>query len=80
MKMRYAESVQSLLLSAIALAFVDLPAGAQMSGNSIDASTIHGKVMCGYQGWFRCPGDPAGMGWIHWSGDPKRIAPETLTF
>jgi len=46
----------------------------------VDAGTLHGRVMCGYQGWFRCPGDAAGMGWIHWSGDSARIAPETLTF
>ena len=36
--------------------------------------------MCGYQGWFRCPGDEAGMGWIHWSRDSARLAPKTLTF
>lgn len=46
----------------------------------IDASTVRGKVMCGYQGWFRCPGDAADMGWVHWSRDGARIAPETLTF
>jgi len=46
----------------------------------VDASTIHGKVLCGYQGWFRCPGDAAGRGWVHWSRDTKRIVPETLTF
>lgn len=23
-------------------------------------------VMCGYQGWFSCSGDPAAMGWIHY--------------
>ena len=46
----------------------------------VDAGTLHGKVMCGYQGWFRCPGDAAGMGWVHWSRERKRIAPGTLTF
>lgn len=46
----------------------------------IDASTIHHKVICGYQGWFRCPGDHADMGWIHWSRRSDRIVPETLTF
>ena len=46
----------------------------------IDPSTIHRRVLCGYQGWFRCPGDPAGMGWVHWSRRSDRITPETLTF
>jgi hypothetical protein len=37
-------------------------------------------VLCGYQGWFRCPGDDAKEGWIHWSRDSQRITPDTLTF
>src|SRR5258708_300351 len=46
---------------------------------AVDASTIRGKVMCGYQGWFRCPGDAAGMGWIHYSRS-RSITAESLTF
>ena len=46
----------------------------------VDASTLAGRVMCGYQGWFRCPGDAAQAGWIHWSRDRQRLAPDTLTF
>lgn len=46
----------------------------------VDASSLRGKVLCGYQGWFRCPGDAADMGWVHWSRDSKRITPATLTF
>jgi hypothetical protein len=46
----------------------------------IDATSLHHKVLCGYQGWFRCPGDPARVGWRHWSRDAKRIGPDTLTF
>jgi hypothetical protein len=45
----------------------------------VDATSLKGKILCGYQGWFRCPGDAANMGWIHWSRDRRRIAPGTLT-
>src|SRR5688500_13299309 len=45
----------------------------------IDATTLRHKVLCGYQGSFRCPGDPVGEGWRHWSRDPRKIAPDTLT-
>jgi hypothetical protein len=47
---------------------------------AVDAGSLRGKVLCGYQGWFRCPGDHAKQGWIHWSRDSQRITPETLTF
>jgi hypothetical protein len=33
----------------------------------VDASTLAGKVMTGYQGWFNCPDDGAGLGWTHWA-------------
>jgi len=57
-----------------------LPETHERQSRAVDATTLRGKIMCGYQGWFRCPGDAADMGWIHWSRTSKRIAPETLTF
>ena len=47
---------------------------------AIDATTLHKKVLCGYQGWFRCPGDEAGNGWRHWSRNSRRLTAESLTF
>jgi len=34
----------------------------------VDTSTLHGKVMCGYQGWFMAKGDGFGQGFVHWGG------------
>ncbi len=32
----------------------------------IDATTLDGKVLCGYQGWFNTPGDGTRFGFTHW--------------
>jgi hypothetical protein len=37
------------------------------SVRGVDTSTLTGKVMAGYQGWFNCEGDGAGLGWTHWA-------------
>lgn len=36
------------------------------SVKGVDTSTMIGKVFCGYQGWFTCPGDGSARGWFHW--------------
>ncbi len=56
----------------------------------VDATTLHGRVMCGYNGWFRCPGDDTNVWagwpengtnmWIHWSSAWNQIGRATLTF
>ncbi len=37
----------------------------------VDNSTLKGRVMTGYQGWFRTPNDPYGGGWHHWGDIPS---------
>ncbi len=41
----------------------------------VDASTLTGKVMCGYQGWFACEGDGAERGWNHWTKGRGPLSP-----
>ncbi|MBW8886434.1 MAG: xylosidase/arabinosidase [Fibrobacteres bacterium] len=36
------------------------------SAAGVDASSMNGKVLVGYQGWFDCPMGGAGS-WIHWT-------------
>ena len=38
----------------------------------IASSTLTGKVMTGYQGWFNCEGDGANLAWTHWAKDLSR--------
>jgi hypothetical protein len=41
---------------------------ASVSGaDRIDPSTLEGKVLFGYQGWFDCPMPGGNGGWSHWS-------------
>jgi hypothetical protein len=38
----------------------------------IDATTLDGKVLCGYQGWFNTPDDGSGFGFVHWGQGLER--------
>lgn len=49
-----------LLLAALLLA------------QEVDRSTLDGKVMAGYQGWFNAEGDGAERGWVHWTKNPRK--------
>ena len=39
----------------------------KVTPSNIDTSTLDGKVMVGYQGWFNCKDDGMQLGWTHWS-------------
>ncbi len=45
------------------------------SERGVDTSTLTGKMMCGYQGWFACEGDGAEVGNQHWTKRGGPIAP-----
>jgi len=51
--------------------FLVLSAHAQ----TVDTSTLTGKVVCGYQGWFRCEGDGSNNGWHHYAAGSKILEP-----
>jgi hypothetical protein len=36
------------------------------SADTVDPTTLTGKLIMGYQGWFNCPGDGTTVGWWHW--------------
>lgn len=52
----------------------------QPPGTTVDRSTLTGKVMCGYQGWFNCRGDGSQLGWTHWAKRRNRpLQPGNVT-
>lgn len=46
-------------------------ANTETRNDAVDCSTLKGKVMCGYQGWFNTPGDGMDFGWRHWARRPR---------
>jgi hypothetical protein len=53
------------------------PGGRALAG-PVDATTLDGKMIMGYQGWFGCPGDGSGRGWIHWKDGQQQATIDLL--
>jgi hypothetical protein len=77
--MKHFFSVVPALLALLGSSIRETPV-APVPPAVIDATSLGHKVLCGYQGWFRCPGDPANEGWRHWSRNSRRLTPESVTF
>ena len=45
----------------------------------VDTSTLEGKIMTGYQGWFGCKGDGSSVGWQHWGHGRQAPKPGKIT-
>lgn len=77
----------TILASLLLTAFVNADAKPDplvpYQGDSIkgvDRSTLTGKIMTGYQGWFNGKDDGADLGWTHWARDrAKLFAPGNVT-
>ncbi len=54
----------SFLIFALAFCVTSLGAGVE---RVVDPTTMHHKLLMGYQGWFACPGDGSPPNrWVHW--------------
>ena len=49
-----------------------------MAAQPADPSTLTGKIMSGYQGWFRAEGDNSGRGFTHYG--PRNFGPESFAY
>jgi len=61
---------------SIILALLSVPSGSLAS--VVDASTLDGKVIFGYQGWFMTPNDGNNVGFRHWTNDTNSMNPHTV--
>lgn len=48
--------------------------------DGVDTSSLKGKVMCGYQGWFAAEGDGTPIGWSHYAKGRGVPEPGNCTF
>ncbi len=55
--------------------FLTLLLALSTHAQTVDTSTLTGKVVCGYQGWFRCERDGSNNGWHHYAAGSKILEP-----
>src|SRR5258708_12417320 len=84
-------TIRSLMAACAYIAFTAVAADSESSTEpwlktyegptrtDIDATTLDGKVLCGYQGWFNTPGDGTRFGFPHWAQGLDRTNGERFT-
>lgn len=65
------DSLYRIALFSISLGMVGIQSPG-IAKETADPSSLYGKVMVGYQGWFNCEGDGVGLGWKHWSKNARK--------
>ncbi|HET9569811.1 MAG TPA: glycoside hydrolase family 71/99-like protein [Bacteroidales bacterium] len=63
-------NLKSVMLLTVSLLSVMAFAGTK-HGLTSAHTTINGKILCGYQGWFAAPTDGANLSWKHYSINTK---------
>ncbi len=75
LRLIFAHGILRSTLPVIFLLALALACCARAAEARVDATTLTGKVMCGYQGWFACEGDGAERGWSHWAKGRGPLSP-----
>ncbi|MEO0963966.1 MAG: glycoside hydrolase family 71/99-like protein [Planctomycetota bacterium] len=61
----------NVLTLAFALGVITVLSAAVSATDASEKPEISGRVVTGYQGWFRTPGDGTDLGWVHWGRGRK---------
>ena len=65
--------MKQVITSILSLVFLVLTSHFSFA-QAVDPSTIDGKVICGYQAWFNCPGDHSPIdNWFAWAYPTPQI-------
>jgi hypothetical protein len=63
----YPASMHGVIVAACLATVISYSLERATAADQVDPSTLSGKLIMGYQGWFDCPNDGAGLDWRYWA-------------